>query len=271
MTWSDRRYDVGYEREPRAGAVTKGIIVACVALWLLEQLVGRSGQGQIEHYFALSHRGLISGSSFFFWQPFTYMFLHDPDGLLHILFNMLLLWWTGPSVEAALGRRRFVHLYVWAGVLGGLAHLLFMPSRPVVGASAAIMGVMVVFAVLFPNVRFLFMFVFPMKAKHMVMLMIGIDLLISMRGGSGVASIAHLGGALFGYLFLKLGPIVQTASARWREAKLHNNRRREETEREKVDEILDKISRTGMTSLTQSERDFLLKASKNYRDRTGME
>ncbi len=270
MTWADRRYD--FEDGPRAplkpGAVTKGIIATCAGIWLLEMMAGPSGIVRFEYYLALDPRALVK--HFFVWQPFTYMFLHSTNGIFHILFNMLCLYFIGPSVEAAIGPKRFAHLFVWGGVAGGLAQCFFMPRNPVVGASAAIMAVLVVFAAFYPNAQFLFMFVFPMKAKHLVLLFIAIDLYRGYVGSSGIASFAHLGGALFGFLFLKFGPLAQNVTAQWARTKRQKHQMRTEDQRARVDEILDKINSSGMGSLTKRERAFLMEASRNYRDRTGL-
>ena len=119
MTWSERRYSGSSPGFPRSTTVTLGIIIACVVIWVLQSM---PGPDRIFGYLALSRSGLFSGLRV--WQPFTYMFLHSTDGVFHIMFNMFCLWWMAPSVESALGTRRFCHLYVWAGVTGGLAHCL---------------------------------------------------------------------------------------------------------------------------------------------------
>lgn len=268
MTWSDRRYGEQLLPGRRSNAVVRNIIIATAAVWLFEMIAGRQAQAWVIYYFGLHPKGLVG--KFFIWQPFTYVFVHSPRSAFHILFNMLCLWWLGQSVADVLGSKRFILLYLGAGVAAGLTYCLFRPAYPVVGASGAVMAVMVAFAVLFPETTILFMFIFPMKARYMAMLLIGISLVFSIAGSGGIAHTAHLGGALFGLLFFKFRPFVRAVSSEATNRRLKSQSLREQRERERVDEILDKINREGMGSLTQDERKFLLKASKNYRDRVGM-
>jgi membrane associated rhomboid family serine protease len=156
--------------------------------------------------FALTADGVIHGVGIpFVWQLFTYMFLHG--GILHLLFNMLTLWFFGSQIERDWGTRRFLKYYFLCGIAAGvcvvIANLLTV-DVPTIGASGAIFGVLVAFAVLYPNQTVLMNFLFPIKAKYMVMIYAAIELLMTMRPGqSGVSTIAHLGGMAFGYVYLK--------------------------------------------------------------------
>jgi membrane associated rhomboid family serine protease len=144
------------------------------------------------------------------WQLFTYMFLHG--SVTHWLFNMLTLWMFGAPVEGTWGTQRFLRYYVYCGIAAGvcdvvvrsaLPHPSYPPLPGTIGASGAIFGLLVAYAVLFPDTPVLMFLLFPMKAKTMVMIFIGIALLMSFGPNTGVATIAHLGGAAFGYLYLK--------------------------------------------------------------------
>lgn len=146
------------------------------------------------------------GSHFFMpWQLITYMFLHE--GFWHIFMNMLWLFWTGALVEQVWGTQKFLIYYFICG-LGGAAMNMFLssavglPSGPMLGASAAIFGVLVAFGVLYPDMRlFIFPFPIPIKAKILVPIMIGIEV-ISMWSPDNVAHLAHLGGAVTGMIYL---------------------------------------------------------------------
>ena len=146
------------------------------------------------------------GAPFFMpWQLVTYMFLHE--GFWHIFMNMLWLFWTGALVEQVWGTKKFLIYYLICG-LGGAASNMFLssvmglPSGPMLGASAAIFGVLVAFGVLYPDMRlFIFPFPIPIKAKILVPMMIGIEV-ISMWSPDNVAHLAHLGGAVTGMIYL---------------------------------------------------------------------
>ena len=135
------------------------------------------------------------------WTAFTYMFLHA--GLLHLAFNMYTLWLFGPRLEHSWGARNFVMFYVWCGLGGAVFHALFSGGAPMVGASAAIYGVMLAYAMQWPRDEIYFFGVIPMRIATMVALFVSIDLLRGLTGSDGVAYFAHLGGFAFGYLYLK--------------------------------------------------------------------
>jgi membrane associated rhomboid family serine protease len=167
---------------------------------------------------------------FFIWQLFTYMFLHG--SLMHWLFNMLALWMFGSPLEQSWGTRRFLKFYFLCGIAAGccdvaLHTILGSWGTSTIGASGAIYGLLVAFGVLFPEAPVAMFMLFPMKAKHMVMIFAGIEFLMTLGPSNGVSSIAHLGGMAFGYLYLKRGlphvkihmPDVQGAYRQWKMAR----------------------------------------------------
>jgi membrane associated rhomboid family serine protease len=148
--------------------------------------------------------GVIHG--FYIWQLFTYMFLHG--GITHLLFNMLTLWFFGTQLERDWGTRRFLKYYFLCGIAAGVCVLLVNMAigdwaTPTIGASGAIFGVLVAFGVLYPNQTVLMNFLFPIKAKYMVIIYAAIELLLTFGPNTGVSTIAHLGGMAFGYVYLK--------------------------------------------------------------------
>ena len=135
-------------------------------------------------------------------QLFTHMFMHG--GEMHLLFNMLALYFIGPTVENHMGSRKFLYFYLFSGIGAMLLHLLIGGNAPVVGASGAIYGVLAGFAFIFPNTQLMLLFPpIPIKAKYLVTILIVIDLFSGISGTrTGIAHFAHLGGALFGILLI---------------------------------------------------------------------
>jgi membrane associated rhomboid family serine protease len=143
------------------------------------------------------------------WQPVTYMFLHSTGGFGHILFNMLALWMIGTELERTWGTRFFVKYYFITGIGAAVTSLLLslfsdtVYYSVTVGASGAIYGLLLAFAMYFPH-RMLILFIFPVPARIAVTILGAIAFLSSMGGpGGGVAHSAHLGGLVAGYLYLK--------------------------------------------------------------------
>jgi membrane associated rhomboid family serine protease len=143
---------------------------------------------------------------FYLWQLFTYQFLHG--GLFHLLFNMLALWMFGCDLERRWGSPFFLKYYFVSVVGGGILNTLFLPGQvvPSIGASAGIYGILLAYGLIYPNQIVYFYFFFPIKMKHFVWIIGGIALYSSVLSGqSGIAHLAHLGGMVFGYLYLRGG------------------------------------------------------------------
>lgn len=182
----------------------KALVIANVAAFLVSWFVR-----PVIVLFGLQPADVIG--RLFVWQPFTYMFLHG--GISHILFNMLALWMFGVELERMWGTSYFTKYYFVCGV-GAAATTIVLSLLPgsipaglftslTVGASGAIFGVLLAYALYFPN-RPIYVFgVYPIPAKWFVIIWGGISLLMSVSGGGAVAHTTHLGGLLAGYLFLK--------------------------------------------------------------------
>ena len=199
------------------------------------------------------------------WTLVTYMFLHA--GFMHILFNMLGLYFFGPRVEQRIGSERFVALYLISGITGGLLSF-YNPGVPIIGASGAVYGVLLAYARFWPRDQILIWGIIPVEVRWLVMIYTVISL---MGWGSGVAHFAHLGGFLGAFLYLlwldrtagaKKFRQVATAPPPAKDAVLGNwrNVNRDSVHavnKDEVDRILDKISATGIGSLSPAERLFL--------------
>lgn len=174
-------------RLPAQGYYSYIIIGICVLMFVL-QLIIPVITGQL----TLSSGSLLSRP----WTVVTYMFLHaDP---LHIFFNMLMLFFFGPLLERQIGSGKFLGVFFASGILAGLAQVLLFQGS-VIGASAAIFGVMGTLAMLMPDLRIYFYFV-PMKLMYAIALFAAIDILF-MGSGDRVAHLAHLVGLAFGLIF----------------------------------------------------------------------
>jgi membrane associated rhomboid family serine protease len=220
------------------------------------------------------------------WSPVTYMFLHG--GFWHLFFNMLGLFFFGPPLEQQWGSREFIRYYLICGLGGAALSFLFAFDSAVIGASAAVFGVMLAFAMLWPRAPIYIWGIFPVPAFILVGLF-AVMSLVSAMGATrdGVAHFAHLGGFAAGFLYLRL---ADRAGQSLKGLKKKVDRRRlrvvegrkdagvgrqppprplpradEERVLDEVDRVLDKISREGLSSLTPEERRVLDEASRKYR------
>jgi len=263
-----------YERSgfafPRVSSVVKALIIANVVVFLVQIAFGLVTHRALSQYLGVMPSATID--KLYVWQLFTYMFLHSESHVFHIIMNMLFLYWFGTELERMLGRRRFLVLYLGGGIAGGLSYAVTQyiggMTTPAIGASAAVMAILVVYAFYFPNRTILLFFVVPMKIKWFVLMVIGIDLVYSINTyADGVAHTAHLGGALFGFLFWRFSPLVAQLFDRLEDMHREQQVRRRAQDEKRMDEILAKIGREGFDSLTRRERDFLHEQSRRRRDR----
>jgi membrane associated rhomboid family serine protease len=224
------------------------------------------------------------------WTFVSYMFVHA--GLLHLLANMLMLFVFGTAVESRMGSRNFLLYYLFCGVGAAVFSLLLagiMPVGAFVGASGAVLGVAVAFAMFWPDAELIvFPIPVPIKARTLVIGLVVLDVVGSrLWPGDGIAHLAHVGGALFGYLFFRAQLLsrrsaapstrtvervvmVQSGSAEpERRTPVTPMRPRRGIDSDpvaaEVDRVLDKISEKGISSLTPAERKFLDEVAKQKR------
>ena len=211
------------------------------------------------------------------WSIVTYMFLHN--GLLHLVFNMLWLYWMGNILHEYLGNKHVYTAYFLGGIAGGFVFMLAYNVFPAfefirgqafaLGASAGVLSIVVAVATLLPNYQIQLMFIGFVKLKWMALVLLLIDLISIAQNNPG-GHIAHLGGALFGFLYIKqiynttfIDKLVSVFKPKSK-LKIHHKsggKNAQPTEQE-IDKILDKISKSGYDSLTKTEREILYKASK---------
>jgi membrane associated rhomboid family serine protease len=273
--------------EPRISFTVALLIVNAVVFVI--QLISANfphGQQIQDDYFALSLPGLSHG---YVWQLLTFQFMHA--SWMHLIFNSLAIFFFGRSVEAVLGRNRFLAVYFSSGIIGGAVQMLFALWRPdffggaVVGASAGAYGLVAAFAVINWTERFTLLIYFipvTMRGRTLLWVSIGLALVGLLTPGSGVANAAHLGGILTGYfcvrhIFQGRWPQLEFPLRReprqlaaksagkytfWRSAANKPDEELSAAEflQREVDPILEKISAHGIHSLTARERETLEKA-----------
>ena len=254
---------------PRLGSTVRALIFVTVGAFLFQFFLFHFRKFDLARYLGVFAHDVVE--KLYIWQVVTYMLLHDTRGIFHILINMLLLYWFGTELEQMLGRRRFLTLYFGGGIAGGLAYCvtqyLAEARNPAIGASAAVMAVMVVFALHFPRRIILVFFIIPMQIKWFVLIYVGIEVLYSISSQpDGVAHTAHLGGAAFGLLYWRFGTAVARFFDHVEDRQRERHVRRLNADEQRMDDLLAKISREGFGSLSRRERKFLNEQSRRRRD-----
>ena len=261
------------------------LIIANVAVFFLFMLAPRI----ITHYFGLVP--VWTWGRLFIWQPVTYMFVHG--GFWHIFINMFILWMFGKELETIWGKKEFLKYYFVTGIGSGLITLIFSLTSqiPVVGASGAIYGLLVAFGMMFPNRNIYLWFLIPIKAKYLVVIM-GLVTFFSTFSGqqSNVSHLTHLGGLLIGFLYMyfkgvdinipsinipklnikfknPFNKIIKKVDKQESGSIDRDKYESDETLKERMNEILDKINREGYESLTQQEKQTLYLASHYFADK----
>lgn len=269
------------------GPLTPGVkklIIINSTIFLLQQISGLvANPGTLEIIFGLSHEGFING--FMLWQPVTYMFLHG--GWMHIIFNLLGLWMFAGEIEIFLGEKKFISFYILSGLGAGIfislmnyyVYLRFGFSGVTIGASGALYAILIAYTMLWPDREVLLYFLFPIKIKYLL-LIYGIfeffSTLSTAAGKAGnISHIGHIGGLAAGFLLMKLymNPSVKQTSTfsfmdKFRK-ELRLKKKRKEIEdrieaKKIIDNLLMKIAREGMSSLTSDEKKKLEWARNHY-------
>ena len=219
------------------------------------------------------------------WRFLTYNFVHV--SFMHFLFNMLMLWMFGDEVAEFMGHRKFVGLYLFSGIFAGVFSIPFYlfgslsPYAMIIGASGALMGVFVAYYKFFPERTLLLFFVIPLKMKYAIWVLIALGIMMSQTNDS-IAHFTHLGGVLAGFIFMNFFYRIPFWK-KWfqpKRKKQHSQHNSSEKVLEgevgyldqdkQMDAILSKVNKEGVNSLTESERQYLLKAGERLRRRRGL-
>jgi membrane associated rhomboid family serine protease len=218
------------------------------------------------------------------FQLLTYGFLHAPDDVKHIVGNMITFWFLGQAVEQHYGKREYLAFFLTSIVAAGfvwvlgefVAHRGFTDGARVLGASGAVVAVVILFALNFPTRMVLFMFFVPMPVWVLAMLWVAYDIIGAIQRSGTTAFTCHLGGALFAYVYYKAGWRLESLLPGGNflkrlkpkpKLRLHTPETSDETTEEIVDKILKKIQDHGRDSLTAGERRILEEASREYQKR----
>ena len=197
--------------------VAKKLIIVTVAIWFVVQIICGRFLGLTQWtYLVLTPEQVLQ--KFYIWQLATYMFFHSTSSPLHIIFNMLMLWFFGSELERRWGSKFFLFYYLGSGIGAAIIYCVgagiyaaatgFRPimQTPVIGASGALFGLLLAYGIIFSEREIYFIGFFPMKAKYFVILAGAMDfasLLGTGMAGGDVAYLAHLGGILSGFLILR--------------------------------------------------------------------
>lgn len=275
------------------------IIINVIVFVVLSTLYVFSRWFGFEEVFAEVHKNFTISSSFseFIirpWTLITYFFNHDLSQIMHILFNMMALYWFGKLFVEYLGSDKLIALYILGGIAGGLLYLgmyNLIPNPPVflsqlsdmVGASGAIYAIMVGAATLLPDYTFFLLFLGPVRIKYIAAFFIFLSFIGSVSGNAG-GNIAHLGGALMGFIYIKqlqagvnwggwitstlyffknlFKPRPNVKVTYRKETRSKSSAAASKASQEEIDAILDKISDHGYEKLTKEEKEKLFNASK---------
>jgi len=256
----------------------KNILYANVLMFILTQYTAFGPR--LENLFALSSYGVFE--QFRIWQVVTYMFLHG--GFWHIFFNMFILWMFGVELERNWGTREFVKFYFITGIGGAVLNLI-LSGEPTIGASAAVYGVMIAYALAYPDRLIYVYFLFPVKVKYLMGFLAVFSFFSTIGPNtSNIAHAAHLGGMIVGFVYLKYWKIhfmvkgflqktfgnLSSPKSRSSDLKYTSGsgggENKTEFYRRKIDDLLDKINKVGYMNLSDEEKRMLDEGSRYLRE-----
>ena len=260
-------------------------VIVFVSMSILEVFITLSGFGELFNLF-LNKLMLPASLKVFIFQPWslvTYFFLHM--NFMHILWNMLFLYWFGKIIHENIGNNAVISLYIIGGIIGGLSYMALFNIIPyydnrvseslMLGASAGVFSVVVGSATLLPNYTFYLLFLGPVRIKYIALFYVLLSF-FDVTGSNAGGEIAHLGGALMGYLYIRqlqngvnmgkgIIDILNIFNKNKKEViskEEEKNEIKKDISQDEIDKILDKISDSGYKSLSNNEKEKLFNASK---------
>ncbi len=241
---------------------TKRFIIACVVVYVLQLIFAiKSSDDIVANLFAIDPERTFP---FQFYRLLTYGFLHSSYDVFHILFNLLSIFFFAPNLERSWGDTKFILFCCVSIVFSGLVCYFIYPVR-VIGASGLVYAVLTAYGFLWPR-NLVILFVFPMRALTLVLILLGIEtfniLRSAMSNADNVAHFGHLGGAFVGFMATVGYAWIRERVIR---ARTESRMNRQTNDEKYADELFKKIGETGLNSLSSSERRFLDEYSKKKR------
>ena len=265
---------------PRPSPVILRIMILCGAIWLA-QIIIVMAKGNLSIFF-----GATTKDWWQIWRYLTFQFLHSTEDILHIVLNMLVLYFFGMPLERAWGPRRFLRFYLLCGAFAGVSYVVMswlrlpqsMWDNPLIGASGGVFAVLLACAVLFPGIRVRLMFILPMSLRTLAIIVfavMGFVLLKGLSSGNVMendrfwSDVAHMGGAVAAAVWIWVLPkarrVGEEAREKANQGAWERKLRKQRAEQTHIDFILDKIRREGIGSLTNKEKKMLRDATERQR------
>ena len=248
---------------PRVTPAVKWLLIINIGVFLIESLFfGLFNKGGVNYFFWYgSVFPATLGRTLQIWRLITYQFLHADT--IHLLMNMIGLYFFGTMLERTFGTRKFLIFYLVCGMTGGIVYPLLVAigllgPLPLVGASGAIFGIIVAAAVLYPKTP---MFLLPVSLAVVAGLFIAISVLNFLRGDNAGGECAHLAGAFCGFLYIKGRPWFEGRAMQQKKGAWQRRIQNERQFQAEVDRILDKVHASGVNSLTRREKSILREAT----------
>lgn len=271
---SDSRYRYAPQMRfgfPKITPVVKLLLIINIAVFVTAMLIRPLGVFMYR-WFPVEPVSLLRALQL--WRLVTYQFLHDPNDIWHIFFNMLGLFFLGPTLERHWGSRKFLKFYLGCGVAGGLFYMLlvafnFLGAGSMVGASGAILGLLAACAILFPHfVVFIFLFPVPIRVAAIGLTAVYFILVVTRADNAG-GNAAHLAGMATGAIYVFSKPWREKIQLKLRAGAWEKKIATERKLQVELDRILQKVHDSGIHSLTPIEKKILKKATdaeqKRYR------
>ena len=257
---------------PRTTPIVKKLLIINIVVYFIQILTG----DRLTLWFSVHPVSLYAVLQL--WRLVTYQFLHGH--VLHIIFNMIILYFLGSTLERHWGGRKFLVFYLGCGMVGGLVYPLLLAMKiisphpvhgvlPLVGASGAILGVLAACAILFPHIVVIFYFFpLPIRVVAVILTLVAVAGIITGQNAGGEA--AHIAGMAAGAIYVFSQPwraklALKTQTNRWQSKAAEHHKLQAE-----LDRILQKVHQSGIHSLTSKEKKILKKATEAEQKRTGL-
>ena len=254
---------------PPITPVVKWLLIINISIYVVS-LIPEVG-GLLGRLFAVSTMSVPQ--SLQLWRVITYQFLHSRD-VWHVLMNMLGLYFFGPRLESLMSSKTFLKFYLTCGAMGGFAYpILFHAGFPgmnpnyLVGASGAVLGVVAACAIMFPHVKVYVYGIIPVPLLILAGILVAISLIGLFTGDNKGGEAAHLAGMAAGAIYVLWQPWLHKTRTQMNKGRWEKKITEERTLHASVDQILDKVHKSGMKSLTRKEKQILKQATQKEQER----